>query len=337
MKSPVLELMIEESLPLASATHPGRSLDVSVVIVTFGRHEVLTDSIAYVLPQIRGGELIVVDQNPSHPAETESRLAAWEASGEIRRIRLQPPSITSAMNTGLQAARSPVVLFVDDDIIPQPELVAKHLAAHREFPEAWAVNGQVLQPGESSGRRGEWTRGRQFRADLDFPFWSDEREWVSNVIACNLSVKRDRALEAGGFDENFSGSAYRFETEFARRLESAGGKVLFEPAAGIRHLKSQRGGTRAHGSHLTSASGRHGMGDYYFALRHARAMERVAYIARRPFREVCTRFHARHPWYIPVKLVGEIRALCSAIGAWWRPPRLLPASGSISSPRNESV
>ncbi|MBX3441662.1 MAG: glycosyltransferase family 2 protein [Planctomyces sp.] len=301
-------------------------MKISLVIPTYGREEVLVDSIRALLPQLESDELIVVDQTPRHEPATEQALSAWQSSSAIRWIRRDQPSIAQAMNAGLLASEGEVVLFLDDDIRPGSGLVSAHREAHREFPEAWGVVGQVLQPGEHPGRRAAWTSDETLRGDLGFPFWSDERAWISNVMAGNLSVKRKRALEIGGFDENFSGSAYRFETEFARRIVRAGGRILFEPAARIDHLRAERGGTRAKGSHLTSASGRHGMGDYYFALRHGRPLEAARYILKRPFREVATRFHLRHPWYIPVKLVGELRALLSACVAASRPPRLIPSN-----------
>jgi GT2 family glycosyltransferase len=160
--------------------------------------------------------------------------------------------------------------------------------------------------------------------DLRFAFNGHEPAWVTNVMAGNLCVKRERALAVGGFDANFTPPvAYRFETEFAKRLVAAGGRIRFEPAASIRHLRASRGGTRSQGSHLNSASPVHGVGDYYFALRCGRGWERAWYMARRPFREVRTRFHLRHPWYIPVKLIGEMRALLLALRLWRQGPRLL--------------
>ncbi len=42
-------------------------------------------------------------------------------------------------------------------------------------------------------------------------------------------------------------------------------------------------------------------------------MEAWKYSVSRVFREVRTRFHLTHPWWIPVKLVGEARALW---GGW---------------------
>ena len=112
----------------------------------------------------------------------------------------------------------------------------------------------------------------------------------------------------GGFDQNFQGAAYRFETEFARRIAKAGGKIRFLGTAGIDHLRVPSGGTRSRGNHLASASPRHGVGDHYYALLHAKSIEANWYCLRRMFREVRTKFHATHPWWIPVKLVGELRA-----------------------------
>jgi GT2 family glycosyltransferase len=225
------------------------------------------------------------------------------------------------------------VLFLDDDIIPGPQLVAAHRAAHARSKSTCGVVGQVLQPGEEPHARNGYQSTSGLKADLDFPFWSTETATVANVMAGNLSVRREQALNIGGFDENFIGAAYRFETDFCRRLLAAGGEVRFEPSASIRHLRAQRGGTRREGSHLTSASPRHGMGDYYFALRSGLSLETAGYMLRRPFREVCTRFHLRRPWYIPVKLVGESRAFWAALTAYRRGPQLLCSESTTVEPR----
>jgi GT2 family glycosyltransferase len=143
-------------------------------------------------------------------------------------------------------------------------------------------------------------------------------------MAGNLSVKREFALQVGGFDENFIPPvSFRFETEFARRLVAAGGRIRFAPAASIRHLRAGQGGTRSQGTHLTSASPLHGAGDYYYALRCGKGMERVGYILQRPFREVRTKFHLTHPWFIPVKFIGEMRAMILAFQLYKTGPQIL--------------
>lgn len=308
---------------------------ISIVIPTYDRGDLLLETVQSLLAlREPAAELLIVDQTPQPAAAVAKQLADWDRSNVVRWLRLDRPSIPHAMNVGLQAARSPLVLYLDDDIVPGARLVAAHASRHAKSDRIWAVVGQVLQPGEEPHARNGHPRSTGLRADLDFPFWSTAGATVSNVMAGNLSVHKVRALQVGGFDENFSGSAYRFETEFCRRMLAGGGEVQFEPAASLRHLRAERGGTRRGGSHLTSASPRHGMGDYYFALQSGVSLESVGYMLRRPFREVRTRFHVKRPWYIPVKLVGEVRAFWAAYGAWRRGPQLLSVAAGETTPEN---
>jgi GT2 family glycosyltransferase len=141
----------------------------------------------------------------------------------------------------------------------------------------------------------------------------------------NLSVRRDRILSIGGFDENFVGAAYRFEAEFARRVWRSGGRVLFDPAASIRHLQAARGGTRSYGNHLRSMRPAHSMGDYYFALSQGLSVSGAVYCLKRLTRSTMTRFHLAHPWWIMPKMIGELCGLACAIRLAVAGPKLLPA------------
>jgi len=293
--------------------------DLTVAVPTYQRESVLVDTVD-ALASSGAAEILVVDQTLDHEPRTAARLREHADEGRIRWLRLDQPSIPHAMNVALLEARHPLVLFLDDDIEPGDGLIAAHAAGY-EDPTTWAVVGQILQPGETAGPvRGRF-RTTGLRAFLDFPFSSSDPAWVTNVMAGNLSVRRERALSVGGFDENFVGAAYRFETEFCRRLCGGGGRVRFQPRARIRHLRAPRGGTRVHGDHLTSPSSAHGVGDYYFALRQGISLESIRYILSRPLRKVWARFYLRRPWWIPVGLIGELRALLLALRLVRRGPR----------------
>ena len=326
---------------------------LSIVIPTYRRGRVLLETIRYLLEILTPSEeILVVDQTESHPAEILSSFRTL-GKGIVRRIVLPKPSIPCAMNVGLQEAKGDIVLFLDDDIVPDENLIAAHRMVHEQFSEAWAVVGQVLQPEdgfqvlENGNQRSkdedqfilrsstsESVKAQQgfhgqarghLRGDLGFKFNSNMPAWIENVMAGNLSVKKGFALQMGGFDENFIPPvSYRFETEFAKRLIGAGGKIRFEPSASIKHLRAGHGGTRSRGSHLSSASPIHGVGDYYYALRCGQGLQRITYMLKRPFREVCTKFHFTHPWFIPVKLIGELRAMSLGIRLWCQGARLLP-------------
>jgi GT2 family glycosyltransferase len=284
---------------------------VTAAIPTYGRGQVLLDTIHALLGlEVPADEILVVDQTPAHEPAVESELRSLHEEGKIRWLRLAEPSIPKSMNEALRWAAGELVLFLDDDIVPAARVVAAHRAAHDSM-DVWAVSGQVLQPGQEEvpaplrPPKGPW-------GDLTFPYNQNRGDWVDNVMAGNLSVRREAALRIGGFDENFLGVAYRFETDFARRILAAGGRIWFEPSASIRHLQAPSGGTRSHGSHLTSASAAHSVGDYYFAL-VTLDKARWRYVIERMLRSVRTRFHATHPWWIPVKLIGELRGLLLAL------------------------
>jgi GT2 family glycosyltransferase len=280
---------------------------LTIAIPTYNRGAILCDTIEMLLRlPSPADEIVIVDQTAHHPADVEERLRQWESAGAIRVVRLPEPSITHAMNTALREAKNPFVLFLDDDIIPAEELVARHRASLAE-PGVWAVVGQVLQPGEVPRHFEDDDQRRGPIRDLEFRFNSDRPCDVQNVMAGNLSVDRSRALGIGGFDENFIAVAYRFETDFALRIVAAGGRIRYEPAAAIHHLKAAGGGVRAWGDHRSSVSPMHSVGDYYFAHHHVPAF--WAYAARRFVKNVATRYHLRHPWTIPAKVLGEARGL----------------------------
>ncbi len=256
-------------------------------------------------------EVVVVDQSPKHPSDVERRLVDLATSGRLRWLRMAEPSIPRAMNLGLQTASSELVLFLDDDVIPVGDLIARHSEAHRQ-PGVLVVAGQVLQPGEEP----------EPLAGPRFAFRSSLRQNVEEVIGCNFSVLRTAALACGGFDENFVQVAYRFEADFCRRIRSHG-VVAFEPTASIRHLRAGAGGTRSYGSHLRTARPAHSVGEYYYLLSASSLPGRWRAFLGRPWRAIATRHHLTHPWWILPTLCAELAGMFWALALRARGPRLV--------------
>jgi len=288
---------------------------VSIVIPTYRREQVLLDTVRF-LRELRpsAAEILIVDQTEEHEASTNATLQSWDREGKVRWIRLAYPSITHAMNTGLGCARSDIVMFLDDDIVPGARLVAAHALAHLEG-SCNIVAGQVLQPGEEE--LAESPEGAEFL------FCSGKRRWVDELMGGNFSVNRKLAIALGGFDENFVRVAYRFEAEFCDRALAAGERILFEPGASIRHLRAGTGGTRSFGNYLATVRPSHAVGAYYYLLRARRIRGRIGKILWRMIRSVRTRHHLYRPWWIPGTLIAEFGGLLWALRLYLGGPRLI--------------
>jgi GT2 family glycosyltransferase len=287
---------------------------ISVAIPTYRRENVLLDTLEYLLAlNPAPAEIIVLDQTEQHEEATEKRLGIMHNAGKVRWLRLDRPSIPHAMNRGLQEATQEIVLFLDDDIRPEAELIAAHDAAHQTHPGV-LVAGRVIQP---------WDEGRNFSGVDGFHFAGLTPAWLEEFMGGNFSLRRDAAVASGGFDENFVRVAYRFEAEFAHRFRSVNHRIYFEPAAAIHHLKAISGGTRTFGEHLTTWKPDHAVGAYYFMLRTWTGWHSLKEFLARPLRAVTTRHHARHPWWIPVTGLAEVCGMFWALGLFLHGPRLV--------------
>lgn len=290
---------------------------LTVAIPSYGRDGVLLDSVGALLAlDPPPWELLVVDQTPRHDPATEAQLSAWQQQGHLRWVRLPQPSITAAMNRALQEARGERVLFLDDDILPDPDLLAAHDRAGRSNPEAM-VAGRILQP---------WHKGKVDPAGGPFLFNSLEPRILKEFMGGNVSLPRQQALALGGFDTNFVRVAYRFEAEFAHRWRQAGHTIVYAPDALIHHLKAERGGTRSYGEHLTTLRPDHAVGRYYYRLRTQSLDKALAGSFTDLLRSVRTRHHLRHPWWIPLTLLAEARGLLWALRLHRRGPGVLPVA-----------
>lgn len=290
-------------------------MSCSIVIPTYQRGTIVLDSVRALLALATPpSEILLIDQTAQHPADIQVELQALHDAGQVRWVRLPEPSIPHAMNVGLQSAKSDIVLFLDDDIVPDQNLVAMHVAAQQQ---ALLVAGMVLQPGEQA---------EILEPGESFRFTSDAVADISEFMGGNFSVRRDVAIALGGFDENFTGAAYRFEAEFAWRFRNAHGLICYEPRAIIHHLAVPTGGTRAHGHHLRTLRPTHSVGAYYFWLR-TRQAGWWRDMFWRPFRSIRTRHHMRHPWWIPLTLLAELRGFLAALALVRRGPRLLQPHG----------
>src|SRR5207249_4997559 len=112
---------------------------VSVIMSTYNRGELLDDAVRSVLAQRVDStppfELIVVDNNSTDTTrEIIERFAA--ADRRVRHLFEPQQGLSFARNAGIREARAPLIAFIDDDVRAEPDWVAAIVRAFRDQPDA---------------------------------------------------------------------------------------------------------------------------------------------------------------------------------------------------------
>jgi GT2 family glycosyltransferase len=237
---------------LACARKPGigsirrifsMTLGASIIIPTYRRPDPLQATLADLgrLEVVRG-EVLVVDQSPVPCSEGDTLMLP---NGMPVRILRRPPGVVAARNFGAAEARHDVLVFLDDDVrIADPKFVHRHLENYDD-PAVDAVCGQELNGPDFAAEPPERSQfASLYEAAEFFNRRSSERRDVAHLSTCNCSVRKSSFERVGGFDPIFTGNSYGDDTDLAIRIAQAGMRIVFDPAASVRHLHWQAGGLR---------------------------------------------------------------------------------------------
>jgi len=242
---------------------------LAVVIVSFEAREALLAALASVrahaaLPL----ETIVVDNASADGSADAVRTRHPEA-----RVIANPENVgfARAGNQGWRAARAPLALFLNPDAEVTPGAIPALVGLLEARPDIGAAGPRTRSPDgaiqvSTGPDLGLWAEIRQRRlvlgvarreaSALDDAESLHAREhdtaWVSG--AC-LIARRDALEAVSGFDERFF--LYEEDADLGRRLRAAGWRVVFTPAAEVRHHlglsmanASRRARLEYHRSHL---------------------------------------------------------------------------------------
>lgn len=170
---------------------------VGVVITTYNQAHYLAEAIASVFGQSRpAAEIIVVDDG-----STDDPRSVIEAFDGIQYFRQENAGPSAARNTGLRAATSRYVIFLDADDRLLPPAIEAGLADFVEHPNAGFVYGSHRRIDKS---------GDLISKDIYTPV--GDNAYASflyfNAVGMHATVLYDRqkALAAGGFDPSFKRS-----------------------------------------------------------------------------------------------------------------------------------
>src|SRR5450432_682162 len=207
---------------------------VTIVIPTFNRSRLLPQTIPALANQQTSSDLeyevIFVSNGSSDNTESIIQLAVSDYPDKFRYFYIAPTGGPSApRNVGIRAATGDVLIILDDDVLPDAELVIRHAEFHKQHPEpSSAAIGELYVP----------ARLLEEPASLLHAFPYDEVRNLERLSylhfwTCNVSVKRQFMLEAGMFDERF---LFYEDMICGNRLASHGMQLHFLPEARGQHL-----------------------------------------------------------------------------------------------------
>lgn len=203
---------------------------LSIVIASYNRRELLQRCLESLTSQTEdptGFEVLVADDGSSDG--TAEMIEGFPAHFTLRTLQLENGGWARALNAGAKASFGRVCLFVDDDIIASPHLVAAHIAAHDSEEPVIGVGKLVQQPPDAR----DWFAHTLARGWIDHYEELDRRpaDWT-DCYGANLSVVRSAFLECGGFDTDLPAAV---DLELCVRLTEAGCRTRYVPDAEAIH------------------------------------------------------------------------------------------------------
>ncbi len=219
-----------------------RDKKISVIVPTHNRKEILKRTLFSLLAQSLRPEdyqvVVIDDGSTDGTGETVLENFKQNLEPSICYLRQTNRGPGAARNLGIAKAAGEILLFINDDTIPDSRLLESHLNQHRIHPgEEFAVLGQVIWSDESSVT--PLMRWLDHGGPL-FGFYKlkgkQEVEW-NFFVSSNISMKKAFVSRNGPFDEDFMEA--HDDTEFGWRARGKGMRLIYCEDALAFHLHPQ--------------------------------------------------------------------------------------------------
>lgn len=219
--------------------------EVSVVICayTLDRWAQLQLAVGSVIAQRSPAQevVVVIDHNPELLARAATRWAGGQATPVRVIANAGAQGLSGARNTGVAAARSEIVAFLDDDAEATGAWTENLLASFAD-PAVVAAGGMVTaRVREPGSLPGWWPHEFNWVIGCSYSGLPAVRSEVRNLIGANMSMRRQAVLDAGGFATGIGRVGETplgcEETDLCIRLVQGApeARVLYEPAALVHH------------------------------------------------------------------------------------------------------
>jgi glycosyltransferase involved in cell wall biosynthesis len=235
----------------ASKTSERRTLRcgmITIILCTYNRCESLAKALESVanseLPETLEWEVLVVDNNsPDGTAKVVEDFRS-RYPNRFRYLFERQQGKSYALNSGIRNARGDLLVFMDDDVTVEPTWL-RNLTAPLSNNHDYAGSGGRILP-EKSFLPPRWlpVHERYGLAPLAvFDLGRENSELSEPPFGTNMAFRKKVFEKYGGFRTDLGpqpGSEIRNEdTEFGRRLLTAGERLCYEASAVVYHSVPQ--------------------------------------------------------------------------------------------------
>ena len=218
---------------------------ISVVIATFNRRQLLERTLRALEEQSVPKavfEVVVADNGSSDG--TAELLEAFRKRGrlDLRVLRVTDPGKSAALNVAVTCARGDLLVFTDDDVLPEPGWLAAFADAFATSDADFAA-GRIFPMWESPPPA--WLSPALYGV-LAVPDGGPERRRLTGLgdatmpIGTNMAVRRGVVERLGGWRTDLGKLRGTLRTgedhEFYVRMLRAGCVGIYEPEARVRHF-----------------------------------------------------------------------------------------------------
>lgn len=204
---------------------------ISVIVPTYQRRALAVRLVELLDRQVYDNSfeaIVVVDGSTD---DTAGGLAVLAPSFPLRVISQSNRGLARARNRGAEEARGEIFLFLDDDMEPDPLLLAQHDRSHAAGADA-VCGVMPLHPDSPSNLLSEGVRmwAEELAHRLSTPEYVPR---FDEVVGGQLSIRREVFRQLGGFDEHFTaeGTYGNEDLDLAHRLLAGGYRTVHNPSA----------------------------------------------------------------------------------------------------------
>ena len=241
-------------------------MTVSAVVPTKNRPALLAETVRALLAQtVVPAELIIVDQSA-----TDDGRRAVTALVDAAPTAARPSLVyvwdraingaAGARNAGLDRARGDIVVFCDDDVVPEPVVIERLLAHYAALPELAGLAPLIInyaRPGWI-GRLGHRIfRLGPFRDERQPVYWNWQRYPEGVLVPVRMFTGalmsfRRAALAGVRHDARYRAASVGEDIDLCWSVVARGGRLAIATDARIVHNKAPRPARRPEEAVLTS-------------------------------------------------------------------------------------